>query len=147
MAHLTITMESQTPKQLEFLAWGIDNCGRTFEHACLRTGRCVVCGHDLPICCGDINELHDGSLVYDEESYCQGCCEAHNPRRLDGDDREDSGIHFADPGGTSSLRAATPTNPRNLPCPDCGDEDVLTPLDVACGYHCDRCSDQAEGGF
>lgn len=54
---------------------------------------------------------------------------------------------FADPGGRSALRAATPANPRNLPCPTCGAEDALTPADVALGYQCDRCADQAERGF
>ena len=61
------------------------------------------------------------------------------------DDREGFEIHFADPGGKSALRAATPTNPRNLPCPDCGTEDVLTPADVACGYCCDACANRNEG--
>jgi len=52
---------------------------------------------------------------------------------------------FADPGGHSALRAATPNNPRNLPCPSCGTENVLTPADVAKGYQCDRCADKDEG--
>lgn len=46
-------------------------------------------------------------------------------------------LRFADPGGGSALRAATPSNPRNLPCPTCGTEDVLTPADRARGYQCD----------
>ena len=54
---------------------------------------------------------------------------------------------FADPGGNSSLRAATKNNPRNLPCPTCGDENVLTPKDRALGYQCDRCADRAEMGY
>lgn len=54
---------------------------------------------------------------------------------------------FADPGGNSALRAETPTNPRNLPCPTCGRENVLTPKDVAKGYNCDRCADRAEGCY
>ncbi|MBA2708306.1 MAG: hypothetical protein H0U59_10945 [Gemmatimonadaceae bacterium] len=33
---------------------------------------------------------------------------------------------FADPGGRSALRARSRSNPRNLPCPSCGDENVLT---------------------
>lgn len=52
---------------------------------------------------------------------------------------------FADPGGHSSLRRASESNPRNLPCPTCGAENVLTPEDVAHGYQCDRCADMAEG--
>lgn len=55
-------------------------------------------------------------------------------------------IHFADPGGRSALRAATPSNPRNLPCPTCGEPDRLTPADVACGYQCDACADRCERG-
>ena len=70
----------------------------------------------------------------------------------DGDDyyTEDEdlidGVGFADPGGNSCLRAETPTNPRNLPCPDCGAENVLTPKDVAAGYCCNRCADRNERG-
>ena len=71
----------------------------------------------------------------------------HEGRRpmYDGDDfdgRED----FADPGGRSALRAATRSNPRNLPCPSCGAKNRLTPADRARGYCCDRCADQAERG-
>lgn len=57
------------------------------------------------------------------------------------------GVGFADPGGNSALRAATPGNPRNLPCPTCGRENVLTPIDRQRGYQCDRCADAAEGRF
>jgi hypothetical protein len=53
---------------------------------------------------------------------------------------------FADPGGTSALRASTPENPRNLPCPTCGEPDRLTPKDVRLGYQCDECADRAERG-
>ena len=67
------------------------------------------------------------------------------------DDRDDfygeDEIQFADPGGNSALRAATPTNPRNLPCPTCHAENVLTPADVAQGYQCDACADAAERGW
>lgn len=65
------------------------------------------------------------------------------------DDFEDAylvdGVGFADPGGGSALRAATKTNPRNLPCPNCGTPNRLTPLDRANGYQCDECADRAEG--
>lgn len=54
---------------------------------------------------------------------------------------------FADPGGNSALRAASRDNPRNLPCPNCGDENVLTPADRARGYQCDRCADALERGY
>jgi hypothetical protein len=53
---------------------------------------------------------------------------------------------FAEPGGKSALRAATPTNPRNLPCPTCRQPNKLTPRDVALHYQCDECADHAEGG-
>ena len=49
------------------------------------------------------------------------------------------GVGFADPGGRSSLRAETSSNPRNLPCPTCGVENRLTPKDVAAGYQCNNC--------
>lgn len=52
---------------------------------------------------------------------------------------------FADPGGRSALRAATKDNPRNLPCPTCGEPNRLTPKDVALGYQCDECADALEG--
>ena len=35
-------------------------------------------------------------------------------------------VGFADPGGHSALRAATPRNPRNLPCPNCKQPNRLT---------------------
>lgn len=57
------------------------------------------------------------------------------------------GVGFADPGGRSALRAATPNNPRKLPCPNCGRKNMLTPIDVAHGYQCDICADEAERGF
>jgi hypothetical protein len=64
-----------------------------------------------------------------------------------GDDDLDAGdgTSFAQAG--SALRAATPDNPRNLPCPTCGAEDVLTPADRARGYQCDACADRAERGW
>jgi hypothetical protein len=64
---------------------------------------------------------------------------------MDDDDPLIDGVGFADPGGNSALRAETPTNPRNLPCPTCGEENVLTPKDVAKHYQCNRCADEAEG--
>lgn len=56
------------------------------------------------------------------------------------------GTRFADPGGRSALRAASRSNPRNLPCPTCGRPNRLTPADVARGYQCDSCADAAEFG-
>lgn len=63
-------------------------------------------------------------------------------------DREDypiDGVGFADPGGGSALRAATKNNPRNLPCPNCGEPNRLTRIDRARGYQCDQCADAQEG--
>ena len=57
------------------------------------------------------------------------------------------GVGFADPGGQSALRRATKRNPRNLPCPDCGRENALTPIDRQRGYCCDICADQKEMGY
>ncbi len=63
-------------------------------------------------------------------------------RDYDEEDRMD----FADPGGGSALRAASKSNPRNLPCPTCGEPNRLTPADQALHYQCDTCADIAEGG-
>ena len=63
----------------------------------------------------------------------------------DFDPDEDEDDDFADPGGTSALRAATADNPRDQPCPTCGKENRLTPKDVALGYQCDACADRDEG--
>jgi hypothetical protein len=45
----------------------------------------------------------------------------------------------------SALRAASRHNPRNLPCPTCGEPDRLTPADQRKGYQCDECADRDEG--
>ncbi len=65
----------------------------------------------------------------------------------DDHDYDDDRIDFADPGGKSALRAATKDNPRNLPCPNCGKRNRLTPADRARGYQCDKCADRAEAGI
>jgi len=49
---------------------------------------------------------------------------------------------FANPGGTSALRAGD----RIHPCPTCGEANRLTQADVRLGYQCDECADRAEGG-
>lgn len=64
----------------------------------------------------------------------------------DEDDYEIDDVGFADPGGESALRAATPDNPRNLPCPTCGFPDMLTPIDEARGYQCNSCATAMERG-
>ena len=61
-------------------------------------------------------------------------------------DYGDDDAPFADPGGNSALRASSPSNPRNLPCPTCHEPDMLTPADRARGYQCDACANRAEGG-
>lgn len=58
----------------------------------------------------------------------------------------DDTCDFADPGGSSALRASSARNPRNLPCPNCGRKNRLTPADRDRGYQCDTCADQAERG-
>jgi len=69
-------------------------------------------------------------------------------RKYDEYDYEDAmdRIEFADPGGNSALRAATKSNPRNKPCPNCKAKNRLTPADVRLGYQCDSCADKAERG-
>ena len=64
-----------------------------------------------------------------------------------GEDDYDDRIRFADPGGRSALRAASRSNPRNLPCPTCGEPNKLTPEDVSLHYQCDSCADQAESQY
>ena len=65
----------------------------------------------------------------------------------DEDSYDDDRSEFADPGGNSALRAATKSNPRNLPCPTCGGKNRLTRLDRQLHYQCDQCADRAEGGM
>ena len=55
------------------------------------------------------------------------------------------GVGFANEG--SALRRSTKNNPRNLPCPTCERENMLTPADKARGYQCDICADAAERGI
>ncbi len=67
-------------------------------------------------------------------------------RDYDEEDYEIDRVGFAYPGSGSALRAATNDNPRNLPCPNCGEANRLTRIDKARGYQCDECADRAEGG-
>ena len=85
------------------------------------------------------DEFDDGP-PYDSEDD-EADCESTGCGRYD--DRSE----FADPGGNSALRRATRRNPRNLPCPTCGAENVLTRADVNRHYQCDRCADADEGRF
>jgi len=60
-------------------------------------------------------------------------------------DYDGSPLEFAREG--SALRAESADNPRNLPCPNCGKPDRLTPKDQRLGYQCDECAEAAEQGF
>jgi hypothetical protein len=75
--------------------------------------------------------------MYDDDGY-----DEYDPYEYD--DPID-GVGFAQPG--SALRAATHDNPRDLPCPNCGTENVLTRIDRARGYQCDACADALERGY
>jgi hypothetical protein len=75
----------------------------------------------------------------EDEGGVAGDFDDDGPSRMMGRDE------FAVPGGRSALRAATPTNPRDCPCPTCQRPNVLTRRDVELGYQCDTCADAAEG--
>ena len=70
------------------------------------------------------DELSDYDSMYEDDQVCD----------------------FASPGSGSALRAATDSNPRNLPCPTCEQPNRLTPHDVLLCYQCDSCADLAERG-
>ena len=76
-----------------------------------------------------------------EDDYDDDCDVYHEYGDYDEDDE------FEDPGGNSSLRRETINNPRNQPCPTCGEPNTLTPKDVKLGYQCDCCADRAESGY
>jgi len=65
----------------------------------------------------------------------------------DADEQFERNQMFAEPGSNSALRAATKTNPRNLPCPTCGEPNRLTPKDRQLGYQCNQCADEQERGY
>ena len=71
----------------------------------------------------DEDEIEIDDIPYDDDDYCG----------------------FADPGGVSALRAATDSNPRIFDCPQCRHPNMLTSLDKALGYVCDRCAGLNEG--
>jgi len=83
-----------------------------------------------------MSRFYDDGDYYDEEYY-----------GYDEDGDLIDGVGFADPGGRSALRAATPDNPRDQECPTCGAQNVLTRIDRQRGYQCDRCADRAEMGM
>lgn len=83
--------------------------------------------------CGDELEGREVDLC----SYC---------RALENDDEDlIDGVGFANEG--SALRAETGDNPRDRPCPTCGTENVLTRIDEAMSYQCNRCANAAERGL
>lgn len=61
------------------------------------------------------------------------------------DEEPIDGVGFANEG--SALRAATASNPRIFPCPNCGEPDLLTAIDKQRGYQCDACADALERGY
>lgn len=95
---------------------------------------------------------HAGQDAELEALWRDGWNDAHFEEEGEGDYHDDGfddddRFMFADPGGVSALRAETPDNPRNLPCPTCGTPNRLTPADKALGYQCDSCADRAERGL
>ena len=104
---------------------------------------CADCKADLPV--GAKARWYGRGRVYG--IGCHAAPPGHAPRNVvrrlddDGDDRS----MFADPGGNSALRAASRSNPRNLPCPTCERPNMLTPADRARHYQCDGCADRDEG--
>lgn len=90
--------------------------------------------------CERCDEIDTIVIVVAGEAVCEECYH-------DGGDEDGFGeSNFADPGGVSALRAASPSNPRNLPCPTCKAPGRLTPADKARGYQCDECAERAERG-
>jgi DNA-directed RNA polymerase subunit M/transcription elongation factor TFIIS len=102
--------------------------------------------------CGQSTEVTEIDITVD----CDTCGSTYDveentesPEDEDYDDDLDyfdDELDFADPGGNSALRRATPDNPRDQPCPTCGGQNLLTPADVELGYQCDGCADRAERG-
>ena len=92
--------------------------------------------------CGELYTEEPTDECEEPDGHFDPCDVFSDPR-----DGDDFAIDFADPGGKSALRAETPENPRNLPCPTCKAPNRLTPADRACGYQCDSCADRAEMGL
>lgn len=90
-------------------------------------------------------DLHADPDAFDDGPPYSGDYNANYDDHYGPDDDDRS--EFADPGGNSALRRATRSNPRNLPCPTCKRENMLTPKDVARGYQCDICADAEEGCY
>ncbi len=101
------------------------------------------------VCAGCDEQMEEGEdvKVVGRETLCEGCAEDQEEFDGDEEDYQIDGVGFADPGGESSLRAETESNPRNLPCGDCEEPDRLTPADVRAGLRCDACANQEERGY
>lgn len=105
------------------------------------------------------NELAKDRELEEEEFVCDNCGTAGGGACPECSDQCDCGDcdscearlmseRFADPGGISALYPESPSNPRNLPCPNCERENMLTPKDRAAGYQCDICARETEmGGY
>lgn len=79
--------------------------------------------------------------------YDKGIYERRGPEDYDPEEWDEMCERFADPGGNSALHPATKRDPRNLPCPTCGEPNRLTRADRAKGYQCNACADQLERGY
>jgi hypothetical protein len=100
-----------------------------------------------PNCC-ESYEDNGGPVGTEKGLMCDLCFEGYMDARTDPDqslDYDGSPLEFKCEG--SALRAASESNPRNLPCPTCGGANRLTPKDKALGYQCDSCADAAERGY
>ena len=98
-----------------------DNCQAEIRLDSNTDDHCPDCGEEL-----DLDQAYESDLDEDHDLI--------------------DGVGFADPGGRSALRAETEDNPRNLPCPNCGRPNMLTPADRAHNYQCDACADALERG-
>jgi ssDNA-binding Zn-finger/Zn-ribbon topoisomerase 1 len=111
-----------------------EDCGHGWEVSADEATREEDAPEAFWVCCPDCGS----DKVFSEEEFDD-----------DRDFPEDDDVmeEFMDPGGNSALRAETEDNPRNLPCPTCGEPNRLTPRDRQLGYQCDGCADALERGF
>jgi len=123
--------------------------GERVMKAQAQLGKEYTIGHETPPDATWALWYHGYVRWYQTESAARGALSrlSWSERATSSIARIHGDVGFADPGGDSALRAASADNPRNMPCPDCGAENVLTPADVALGYHCDACARQCELGY
>ena len=143
------------------------DCSRTPVTACDGCSEVESIQYCIGGDCGCVELLSEweGILNEDPSSYMPDCfqwdgdnTDPEEDEDEDGYEEEDTDNHydpwddpdgnydFANPGGTSALRRATASNPRNQPCSQCGRQNVLTPKDKSLGYVCDICADRNELG-